>query len=79
MGDVRPFPRSGSARRRRHEAVLPRERMPVVECAFCGGDQTEPASIYGCHMMTAQYYCRACRSVFDWVREESLGPEIDER
>lgn len=57
---------------RRHRGVLPREQMPGdVECAFCGSVDTEPVAVYGCHMMTSQYFCHACRSTFDWVRDES--------
>ncbi len=54
----------------RRRPVLPEEELPVVNCPFCGSDETEPDGIYGCHMMLAQYYCRACRTCFDWVREE---------
>lgn len=76
MGKLRAFDRSvpppkGRARR---SAVLP-GRMPEVACPFCGGAETEPAAIYGCNMMTAQYYCRDCRTVFDWVRDEWVGVE----
>ena len=76
MGDLRAFGRSAPSAedRVRRRAVLPR-RMPVVACPFCAGAATEPASIYGCNMMTAQYYCRDCRTVFDWVRDEWVGLE----
>lgn len=58
---------------RRHRGVLPREQMPQeVPCAFCGSADTEPVAVYGCHMMTSQYFCHACRSTFDWVRDESV-------
>ncbi len=55
---------------RRHEPVVPRDAMPPVCCVFCGSSNTEPVSIYGCHMMVAQYYCGACRTSFDWVRDD---------
>ena len=71
MADVHRFPATTPQRR----SVLPRESMPDVACPFCHSEETEPAAIYGCHMMTAQYYCRACRSMFDWVRHEPLGPD----
>jgi transposase-like protein len=44
--------------------------MPAVDCAFCDSPDTEPTSVYGCHMLTAQYLCRACKSTFDWVRDD---------
>ena len=55
---------------RHHSPVLPHDEMPVVACAFCGSEDTEPQSIYGCHMMLAAYFCNSCRTSFDWVREE---------
>jgi len=68
--DIRPFRLRAGGDTPRHRGVIPREQMPAVTCAFCGGKNTEPTSIYGCHMMTAQYFCHDCRSTFDWVREE---------
>lgn len=68
--DIRPFRLRAGGATQRHRGVIPRERMPKVACAFCGSNDTEPTSIYGCHMMTAQYLCHGCRSTFDWVREE---------
>jgi hypothetical protein len=69
--EIRPFVlKVDDAAPQRRRSVVPREKMPVVQCAFCDSADTEPTSIYGCHMMTAQYFCRSCRSTFDWVREE---------
>ncbi len=79
MGDLRRFEPKSRRGSRRHESVIPRASMPSVACAFCDSEETEPVSIYGCHMMTAQYQCRSCRSVFDWVRAEPLGPDFDDR
>lgn len=78
MADVRHIEGARKVGGRRYASVVAREEMPAVACAFCESEETEPASIYGCHMMTAQYYCRSCRSVFDWVREEPLGAEPDD-
>jgi hypothetical protein len=55
---------------RRHRPVLPRQAMPDVDCAFCGSSDTEPIAVYGCHMLTAQYLCRNCKSTFDWIRND---------
>lgn len=70
IADIRPFRLRHETNARRHRGVIPRDRMPSVTCAFCGSGDTEPTSIYGCHMMTAQYFCHGCRTTFDWVREE---------
>ena len=69
--EIRPFAMPADDRPvHRHRSVIPRGSMPSVTCAFCDSGDTEPTSIYGCHMMTAQYFCRSCRSTFDWVRDE---------
>lgn len=41
-----------------------------VTCPFCGGRDTRPLTPYGSLLMTAQYACDACRTTFEWVREE---------
>ncbi|NKB88574.1 MAG: hypothetical protein GKS06_10170 [Acidobacteria bacterium] len=64
---VLDFPRPGGEVKR-HRAVLPRQAMPDVDCAFCGSSETEPTSMYGCHMLTSQYFCHSCRTTFDRVR-----------
>ena len=69
-GSVSTAGRSPAEQKDRHRSVIPRQAMPEAACAFCGSSATEPLSIYGCHMMTAQYYCRSCRSTFDSVRDE---------
>ncbi len=55
---------------RRRQPVVPRAAMPTVARVFCGSADTEPVSIYGCHMLVAQYYCVACCTSFDWVRDD---------
>lgn len=70
IADIRPFRLRDAPSTRKRRSVIPRESMPSVTCVFCGSSDTEPASIYGCHMMTAQYFCHACRTTFDWVRQE---------
>lgn len=48
------------------------EELPEgIPCPFCDGTDTEPASHFGSLLMTAHYYCRACRSTFDWARDEA--------
>lgn len=61
-------PRQGAAKR--HRPVLPRHAMPDADCAFCGSSETEPISVYGCHMLTSQYLCLSCKSTFDRVRDD---------
>ncbi len=39
-----------------------------VACPFCGSSETELFSRFGSMLMSAQHYCRDCRTVFDRVR-----------
>ncbi|MFQ5689133.1 MAG: hypothetical protein ACE5HQ_02525 [Gemmatimonadota bacterium] len=50
------------------------EALPVaVPCPFCEGLETEQFSSFGSQLSTSQYYCRSCRTVFEfmkWRRQE---------
>jgi len=39
-----------------------------VACPFCDGTETEQFSAFGSAVSVSQYYCRACRTVFEWVK-----------
>jgi hypothetical protein len=39
-----------------------------VPCPFCNSIETEMIALFGQQMMTSQYYCRHCRSVFEAVK-----------
>ena len=62
---------AGGGHGARHRSVVPSELPQAIVCPFCASACTEPTATYGSHMMTAQYYCRDCRSSFDWARLES--------
>lgn len=43
--------------------------MPAsVSCPFCDSDDSDPFATFGGQASTAQYYCNACRTVFEAVR-----------
>ncbi len=43
--------------------------MPVsIPCPFCGSDDSDPFATFGGQASTAQYYCNACRTVFEALR-----------
>ncbi len=42
----------------------------AVDCPFCGSDETTPLATFGSLLMTSQYYCRSCKTTFEWVRRE---------
>lgn len=49
--------------------TLTSEAMPEsVVCPFCDGAETEQFSAFGSALSVSQYYCRSCRTVFEWMK-----------
>lgn len=40
----------------------------LIKCPFCESTETEMIALFGMQMMTSQYYCRHCHSVFEAVK-----------
>ena len=58
-----------------HAAALPAE----VECPFCGSRDSKPLAVFGALLMTSQYQCNACNTIFEWVRREDSKQGQPER
>lgn len=41
-----------------------------VACPHCGTTDVAVESQFGSSLMTRQFYCRGCRTVFEWVKWE---------
>jgi hypothetical protein len=41
-----------------------------VCCPFCEGDETELHSAFGGQLSTSTYWCRHCRTAFEWFKWE---------
>jgi hypothetical protein len=41
---------------------------PSVECPFCGGTDTHLETAFGSVLSVAQYYCRKCKTIFEWMK-----------
>jgi hypothetical protein len=39
-----------------------------VDCAFCGGRDTYLVNPFGGQLSVAQYWCRACRTAFEYIK-----------
>ncbi|MGI9037569.1 MAG: hypothetical protein ACR2GQ_01790 [Gemmatimonadota bacterium] len=51
------------------DAPLQSDAMPAsVTCPFCDGTETEQFSAFGSAVSVSQYYCRHCRTVFEWMK-----------
>jgi hypothetical protein len=44
-----------------------------VRCPFCGSADAEPFSLFGSQLLTEQWYCRACRTPFERVKDASAS------
>lgn len=44
------------------------EAERLVACPFCNSIDTEMIALFGMQMMTSQYYCRNCHSVFEAIK-----------
>lgn len=62
---------------RRPDADDDRENPPgggpiaPILCPHCGSDEVEVEALFGGSLMTRQFYCHGCRTVFEWVRWEA--------
>ncbi len=55
------------------------ELPQAIKCPFCGSEESEQFSTFGSSLSLSQYYCRACRTVFEafkW-RERDSTVEAD--
>lgn len=67
--EERTSARSPRAASRTLDGSLGNEALPRrVRCPFCGGRETEQFAAFGSAVSTSQYYCRPCRSVFEYMK-----------
>ncbi|HLX55625.1 MAG TPA: hypothetical protein VKR83_01230 [Ktedonobacteraceae bacterium] len=43
-----------------------------VRCPFCGSTDTEPLALFGQQLLTVQMYCNACRTPFEYVKDDDI-------
>jgi DNA-directed RNA polymerase subunit RPC12/RpoP len=48
------------------------DAQPAINCPYCGSTETEVFSLFGSQLLTAQYYCRACHTPFEQVKNETV-------
>lgn len=50
------------------------EELPAaIECPFCGSRNSEQFSTFGSSLSLTQYYCNACRTVFEAFKWKGQG------
>jgi rubredoxin len=61
--------REGRPRRHRADETLRTGALPdAVECPHCGETESEQFSTFGSAVSVSQYYCRSCRTVFEFFK-----------
>jgi DNA-directed RNA polymerase subunit RPC12/RpoP len=57
------------------------EAMPEVEilCPYCGSTDTELFSLFGQQLLTVQYYCNACHTPFERVKDDDVLDDYQRR
>ncbi len=66
----------GSGRRasRLLDSALHSDALPErARCPFCGERDTEQFAAFGSAVSTSQYYCRRCRTVFEFMKRRRRG------
>lgn len=58
----------GAGRARVDETLRSGALPDSVTCPFCEGEETEQFAAFGGQASTSQYYCRRCRTVFEYLR-----------
>ena len=48
-----------------------------VACPFCRSTDTEFFSLFGQQLLTVQFYCNACHTPFECVKDEDLLDRYD--
>ena len=43
-----------------------------IPCPFCGSIDTDFLSLFGQQLLTVQYYCNACRTPFERVKDRDV-------
>ncbi|GAC1359209.1 MAG: hypothetical protein NVSMB38_42770 [Ktedonobacteraceae bacterium] len=50
----------------------PKTQGVQVVCPFCGSQNTELFSLFGQQLLTVQYYCNACHTPFECIKDDEV-------
>ncbi len=53
------------------------EKNETVHCPFCGSSNTLKEAAFGTTHAYSQFYCRACRTPFEWIKWEEREAHSD--
>jgi DNA-directed RNA polymerase subunit RPC12/RpoP len=44
----------------------------AVTCPYCGSTDTEFFSLFGQQLLTVEYYCNACHTPFEHIKDDEV-------
>ena len=50
----------------------PVENKAQVTCPYCSSVDSEFFSLFGQQLLTMQYYCNACHTPFEYVKDDAV-------
>lgn len=60
---------TGRPERRPSDETLRTGELPdSVRCPHCGEEESEQFAAFGSSLSVSQYYCRSCRTVFEYFK-----------
>jgi hypothetical protein len=68
VSDRRESPRDGQPPAVGHVQSAISNQQSAITCPFCHGADVELFSLFGSQLLTSEYYCRNCRTVFENVK-----------
>ncbi len=48
------------------------EMKRQVACPYCGSTDTELFALFGQQLLTVQYYCNACHTPFEHIKDDDM-------
>jgi DNA-directed RNA polymerase subunit RPC12/RpoP len=48
------------------------KRKAEVACPYCRSTDTELFSLFGQQLLTVQYYCNACHTPFECIKDDDI-------
>lgn len=55
---------------------MPKESKSV-HCSFCSSENVEKISSFGTAQLVRQYYCKNCKSVFEYIRWQEQEEKVN--
>jgi len=55
-----------------YNASEPTTQGKQVICPYCGSHDTELFSLFGQQLLTVQYYCNACHTPFEYIKDDDV-------